>query len=466
MSSVTSLLLPLTPRPRKRSNFLVPNATFVVELAAFALIVLHPGQVRHPADQPGDDRAPGRDPQAVRRPRGGQGGRPAGRGGVQGADRRRPARGGPDPRGGPRAGSGDHRRDARAGAGRGRAGSSSTRTRRSRPSASRRVASLRAEVGTLATTLAGRIVGESLEDDERSDRVVDRFLADLETLEASEAAATGRGAADVARRLGRGAGRPDRPARSSRPRSTTPRRSGDELFAVADAAARGAGAAPGRHGRLARRRRPSRAWPRQSSSGKVGDAVAADRGGAFGAPLDRAARPARRARAAQRGRAGPVRRARKADQLADELFGVAQLLDANPELRDALANPGRAVDDRVSLVDTVLGGKVLPATVTLDQAGARRHLRHRRRGARGLPQVAADDRGRRRGAPSGSPSRSPTPSATGCRRPSPASTAATVHLNEVVDPDVIGGIRVEIGDDVIDGTIASRLDDARRRLAG
>jgi F-type H+-transporting ATPase subunit b len=36
-------------------------------------------------------------------------------------------------------------------------------------------------VGTLATTLAGRIVGESLEDDARAARVVDRFLADLET---------------------------------------------------------------------------------------------------------------------------------------------------------------------------------------------------------------------------------------------------------------------------------------------
>ncbi|MGI9156361.1 MAG: F0F1 ATP synthase subunit B [Marmoricola sp.] len=48
--------------------------------------------------------------------------------------------------------------------------------------------SLRAEVGSLATTLAGRIVGESLEDDERSARVVDRFLADLETLESSQAA--------------------------------------------------------------------------------------------------------------------------------------------------------------------------------------------------------------------------------------------------------------------------------------
>ena len=41
-----------------------------------------------------------------------------------------------------------------------------------------------------------------------------------------------------------------------------------------------------------------------------------------------------------------------------------------------------------------------------------------------------------------------------------------VHLNVVVDPDVIGGMRVAIGDDVIDGTVASRLDDARRQLAG
>ncbi len=42
------------------------------------------------------------------------------------------------------------------------------------------VASLRAEVGSLATGLAGRIVGESLEDDARQSRVVERFLADLE----------------------------------------------------------------------------------------------------------------------------------------------------------------------------------------------------------------------------------------------------------------------------------------------
>ena len=43
------------------------------------------------------------------------------------------------------------------------------------------VTSLRTEVGSLATSLAGRIVGESLEDEARQRRVVERFLADLET---------------------------------------------------------------------------------------------------------------------------------------------------------------------------------------------------------------------------------------------------------------------------------------------
>lgn len=49
------------------------------------------------------------------------------------------------------------------------------------------VVSLRSEVGALATTLAGRIVGEALNDDERSARVVDRFLADLESQNAGAA---------------------------------------------------------------------------------------------------------------------------------------------------------------------------------------------------------------------------------------------------------------------------------------
>ncbi|PFG20292.1 F0F1 ATP synthase subunit B [Serinibacter salmoneus] len=45
------------------------------------------------------------------------------------------------------------------------------------------VVSLRSDIGSLATDLASRIVGESLADDARQSRVVDRFLEELESSE-------------------------------------------------------------------------------------------------------------------------------------------------------------------------------------------------------------------------------------------------------------------------------------------
>ena len=39
-----------------------------------------------------------------------------------------------------------------------------------------------------------------------------------------------------------------------------------------------------------------------------------------------------------------------------------------------------------------------------------------------------------------------------------------VHVNTVVDPRVLGGIKVEIGDEVIDGTVIRKLDAARRAM--
>ncbi|MGJ7442025.1 F0F1 ATP synthase subunit B [Aquipuribacter sp. MA13-6] len=53
------------------------------------------------------------------------------------------------------------------------------------------VAQLRAEVGRLAVDLAGRVVGESLTDEQRQQRVVDRFLADLEAGDAQPVGRTG-----------------------------------------------------------------------------------------------------------------------------------------------------------------------------------------------------------------------------------------------------------------------------------
>jgi F-type H+-transporting ATPase subunit delta len=40
-----------------------------------------------------------------------------------------------------------------------------------------------------------------------------------------------------------------------------------------------------------------------------------------------------------------------------------------------------------------------------------------------------------------------------------------VNLMVVIDPNLVGGVRVEIGDEIIDGSMAGRFEAARRQLA-
>jgi F-type H+-transporting ATPase subunit b len=55
------------------------------------------------------------------------------------------------------------------------------------------VSQLRTEVGSIAVSLAETIVGESLEDDARRSRTIDRFLSDLESqTESSTSGGAGR----------------------------------------------------------------------------------------------------------------------------------------------------------------------------------------------------------------------------------------------------------------------------------
>ena len=63
----------------------------------------------------------------------------------------------------------------------------------------------------------------------------------------------------------------------------------------------------------------------------------------------------------------------------------AELVQGNPELRDALSDPSRSVDDKVVLVDGLLAGKVLAATLDPGQAVAGRVLPHGRGRARDVP---------------------------------------------------------------------------------
>jgi F-type H+-transporting ATPase subunit delta len=155
----------------------------------------------------------------------------------------------------------------------------------------------------------------------------------------------------------------------------------------------------------------------------------------------------------------------QADRLEDELFAVNQMVQGSPELREALSDPARSRQDKAALVKDLLAEKVLPATVTLVQQALSGSHRTVGVALTEYQKVAAEVREQRVATvrvarPLAEPDRERLQAVLS------RTYGRTVHLNVVVDPEVIGGIRVDIGDDVIDGTVASRLDDAGRRLAG
>lgn len=153
------------------------------------------------------------------------------------------------------------------------------------------------------------------------------------------------------------------------------------------------------------------------------------------------------------------------DRLEDELFRFGRAVNDNPELRDALSDPARSVADKQALVRTLLEGRASDGTVRLaERSVSGVHLTVARAIA-AYTRLAAETRNRlvalvRAARPLTDDEHSRLGDVLARQYDRP------VHLNVVEEPNLIGGVRVEIGDQVIDGTIASRLDDARRRLVG
>jgi F-type H+-transporting ATPase subunit delta len=158
-------------------------------------------------------------------------------------------------------------------------------------------------------------------------------------------------------------------------------------------------------------------------------------------------------------------RAGEADALEQQLFEFGRLVSQNPSLRDALSDPARSTADKRALLTGLLDGKATSATIRLAEQSVAGTYRTVGVAIEQYQKIAASHRNRliatvrvARELEDEEKQRLGGALARQYDRP--------VHLNVVVDPEVVGGVKVEIGDDVIDGTVASRLDEARRRLAG
>ena len=164
-----------------------------------------------------------------------------------------------------------------------------------------------------------------------------------------------------------------------------------------------------------------------------------------------------------------IRAATIAESGADiegELFGFSRVIAANPELELALGS--RLGDDAAKgpLVRSLLDGRASEATTLIVSSLVRqtRGRRIRQVLSRAM-ELVADQRGR---TVATVVSAVPLSAAQSGRLAAALSKryGTDVSINTVIDPSVVGGVRVQIADDVIDASVSSRLAELRQRLAG
>jgi F-type H+-transporting ATPase subunit delta len=151
------------------------------------------------------------------------------------------------------------------------------------------------------------------------------------------------------------------------------------------------------------------------------------------------------------------------DEVEDELFRFSRIVERESALRDALADSRQSPERRRALLEGLLQGKVGAVSLRVITAAALGSPR-RRTLAEGLgefAQLAAELRERLNARVTVAVV--PTDEqlqrlAAGLGR----LYGKTIGLRVEVDPDLVGGLVIRVGDDILDASITRRLDAARR----
>lgn len=153
------------------------------------------------------------------------------------------------------------------------------------------------------------------------------------------------------------------------------------------------------------------------------------------------------------------------DRVEDELFSVARVVDANRPLRDTLADANLSYAGRAAVVDDLFGRAFVPATLRVVRYVLRAgRLRDLVGTLEWLVELAAEERGRRiaevrSAVPLADDERARIADALG------RVVERQVEVRDIIDPSVIGGVLVSVGDLVIDGTVRLRVERLRDQLA-
>ncbi|CAI7662485.1 unnamed protein product [Penicillium discolor] len=150
-----------------------------------------------------------------------------------------------------------------------------------------------------------------------------------------------------------------------------------------------------------------------------------------------------------------------------ELFGFSRVIAANPELELALGSRLGGEDAKAALVERLLADASASAPTALIVTSLVRQPRERR--VRQLlsraMRIVSSQRGRLVATVHTATELSDA-QRTRLGQTLSQRYGGQVSLNVVIDPSVVGGLRVQIADDVIDGSISARLADLRQKLAG
>ena len=153
------------------------------------------------------------------------------------------------------------------------------------------------------------------------------------------------------------------------------------------------------------------------------------------------------------------------DDVEDELFRFGRIASGEPELLAALSDQRMPDSQKRALLDQLLSGKVAEASLRLvTQAVINPRGRNLEANLADYARLVADWRQRLIAVVRVATELSDSQRQRLTRALS-AIYGQGIQLNVIIDPRVVGGVSIQIGDELIDGTLSSRFAELRRHWA-